>query len=1352
MRFLRSYALLAGILVLALELAPRQPGRSIAAGLRPQIRMQRVDIGNGQPAMHIQMINQPVEFARASLHELAARPVVTGRKHIPRMLGPSWAVSKQAPSRALDDERLHRQRTLKAGVVSRSFAGTLQSNPPTGIPPDTQFAVGPNHIGVFTNERISFFTKNGQLLRQMTAETFFRPVNPTFIFDPRALFDQHSNRFIVTYLDGSAAPNSRLFFAVSQTTDPTGQWFFFSIDADMDGSTQRNNWLDFQDVGVDQDALYFTGNMFSNGGLFQYVKVWVVPKAQLLTGSSNITWFETSDLTNVFTLRAAHVFGTSPTGEYLVGFRPGLIDVLRITSPLTLGTVARVGTIAIPSSGLPPTGPPNLADPRNDDRLLNAFFQNGSVWTTHTIGVTAGAATKQTARWYELDVIGLALRQSGTVDPNSSRWYYYPSVAVNGQGDMVLSLSGSSSTEFPGTYYTGRTFTDPPGVTDTPILVKAGEAAYDSRPLFGEGRWGDYSGAAVDPVAGGTFWVINEFAQPSNFWGTWVAEVTFSGLLRGTVTNVNASPIAAASVSVTQSGQTTVIGTAMTANDGVYVVPGLNPGIYSARISAAGYQTTTLTGINVAGGAITQANASLTDDGSRISGRVTRLSDGVAIPGASVSASQGTAIVASATTALDGTYSLFGLPASDNYSVLVLAAALGGSTRTAVAVSQGVETPNINFALSPDPGAILGRVIRATNGTGVSGVSIQARQGGVTVGAPVTSDTNGGFVMTGLLSGPYDLTATPSVVTGTQSFGLSPQTQTNIAVNPGQTTANVNFTLATATGTIQGAVTRSTDAAVLQGVTLRLLQNSIVLATTATDAQGRYTFANLTTGTYELSATLTAFVDAVRSNLGVTAGQVITQNLSLMPVTTGTTGGGGPVTATTLLVRSGVTVVTVPSNLNQTGVADFFGTSSLRVARFDPRDERNINGYVVSPPHAFNLTPGEAYFVKAPADVSLSIAGSAVSTTTDFTRTLPNATPTAPIWTLIGNPYLTSITWDLTRIQYSVNGSAPQPLTALLSEANAPVTFYGWKWNPNGNSYVLVCDPALFSSATNVVGAGEGVFVLVKTSGVQLIFPAAVTSTTSLPTRLQRASISHAQRAVAPQWSLELIARAGGAQSRGNFLGAGASGSGGLKLMAPPRPPIAERYVDLRIVGTSAPVKAEFKANATFGDAWSFDVVTDQPDTEVALSWDNLARVPSSYRLTLVDTETGIRRAMRTATAYTFRSAASGITIRRFRVELDSVNSALKLSNLAVTGSSGRYNVSFLLNRTANVTTRIISPSGKVVRTVSAVGARAGLNAILWDGKTEQGTTLPRGVYLVDLTASEDDGAQVRVVRSATLR
>ena len=112
--------------------------------------------------------------------------------------------------------------------------------------------------------------------------------------------------------------------AVSPPSDPTGAWDKWAIDADLDNNVSA----DFPGLGVDAFNVYVTANMY-NGAVAQYSKVWVIPKAQLLTNPGpTITWFEFPDPPGSdFTMQPAHTFGT-PGAEYFLF--EGLINRLGV--------------------------------------------------------------------------------------------------------------------------------------------------------------------------------------------------------------------------------------------------------------------------------------------------------------------------------------------------------------------------------------------------------------------------------------------------------------------------------------------------------------------------------------------------------------------------------------------------------------------------------------------------------------------------------------------------------------------------------------------------------------------------------------------------------------------------------------------------------------------------------------------------------------------------------------------------------------------------------------------------------------------------------------------------------------
>jgi hypothetical protein len=78
---------------------------------------------------------------------------------------------------------------------------------------------------------------------------------------------------------------------------------------------------------------------------------------------------------------------------------------------------------------------------------------------------------------------------------------------VNCSGDIVMGFSGSSETNYIGSYYSWRLAN---GLGPAkPRAIRAGTTNYLS------GRWGDYSATTLDPTDDWSFWTVQEYADPA---------------------------------------------------------------------------------------------------------------------------------------------------------------------------------------------------------------------------------------------------------------------------------------------------------------------------------------------------------------------------------------------------------------------------------------------------------------------------------------------------------------------------------------------------------------------------------------------------------------------------------------------------------------------------------------------------------------------------------------------------------------------------------------------------------------------------------------------------------------------
>ena len=392
-------------------------------------------------------------------------------------------------------------------------------------PPDPDIAAGPDHVVLVVNGQIAFFTQAGvQTFGQPIAGGggFWGSVGATsFVFDPVAVYDVHSGRFVVAATEHANNGDDLIVLAVSDDSDPNGTWHKYRFNM-----TGFGDFIDFPNLGVDSQAIYITADFFSppSGNW-----IFIIPKAPVLVGDPvTPTGIMTSggprSLGNVKTYDVdapAQYFATSFSGSST------RVQLDAVTDPL--GVPARsTFNLTVPTFGNPPgaaqLGTSNRAS-TIDVRIKNGVYRDGSLWLTHTIGQNATARV----RWYEVSMNGWptsgqnpALRQSGTLDFGAGEHNWMSDISVDDRGDAIICFSRSSVNQFISVQRVLRAPSDSLGTFQPPVTLQQ-----STSPETGD-RWGDYAGVDEEPDLPGTFWTFNQYRTTS--WRTWVGQV---GVFRG---------------------------------------------------------------------------------------------------------------------------------------------------------------------------------------------------------------------------------------------------------------------------------------------------------------------------------------------------------------------------------------------------------------------------------------------------------------------------------------------------------------------------------------------------------------------------------------------------------------------------------------------------------------------------------------------------------------------------------------------------------------------------------------------------------------------------------------------------
>jgi hypothetical protein len=459
--------------------------------------------------------------------------------------------------------------TTNIHTTSNSFDGATLTD--TGaFPPDSMGTVGPTQFITFVNGRLRSFTKAGVADGVLNADpdVFFAsvmtPVTPpvvaNFTSDALVRYDRFTGRWFLAIIDVpctnatcTTTAANRLLLAVSDaasngTISGSTVWTFFQFQG-----SPGTDFLDYPSLGVDVNALYIGGNMFSSAGSFLGTNGYVVQKSSVLgAGPIVVTMFAglVSGGTGAgpFSPRGVDNFDVTAAEGYFVGVDNATFSTImfrRISTPGSLTpTISGNISVTVPTTTFPNrvehagnTGGLNGGLDSLDDRLYEAMIRNGRLWTAHNFRVSSAgvantaAQARNATRWYEFQNLTTTptLVQSGTVFDNAAtraaaRQYFIPSVAVNGQGHAVLGFTAAGTPIGPTPAYVGRLSGDTLGTMVGPPTVAAvtfGTTTANYNPPSDPGgasgrRWGDYSFTSVDPLDDMTIWTIQEYNQALN--------------------------------------------------------------------------------------------------------------------------------------------------------------------------------------------------------------------------------------------------------------------------------------------------------------------------------------------------------------------------------------------------------------------------------------------------------------------------------------------------------------------------------------------------------------------------------------------------------------------------------------------------------------------------------------------------------------------------------------------------------------------------------------------------------------------------------------------------------------------
>jgi PKD repeat protein len=509
-----------------------------------------------------------------------------------------------------------------AATIGQNFSGLGNSS---GVaPPDTQGDVGPNHYMQMVNLSFQIWDKSGNSLYGPALSStlwsgFIGPWTGTNDGDPIVLYDEYADRWIASQFSLPNYPSGPFYelVAVSVTGDPTGAWYRYAY--------EFANMPDYPKFGVWPDGYYFTINQFAPPNLnFAGGGVCVLDRAAMISGNpvAQMMFFNLG--TSYGSLLPADADGSvqpaAGSPNYLANLGTNSLRIWEASinwatpSNSSVSLVKTLTTQSYSYSGIVinQPGTSQTLDPLASRLMYRLQYRNfGSyevMLTNHS--VNANSTGRAGVRWYELRNYGSGwtIYQQGTFAPADGNNRWMGSVAMNGNGDIGIGYSVSSSSTYPSIRIAGQTAAN----SGTGLLdVDETSIVAGTKSQTGVNRWGDYSMMSIDPSDDVTFWYTTEHSNGGWNWITRIASFNFAPpVVVAPVADFSGNPtsiMASQAVSFTDLSTNNPTswswtfegGTPSSSSERNPVVTYNTPGVYTVSLTAtnsAGSSTNTKTG------------------------------------------------------------------------------------------------------------------------------------------------------------------------------------------------------------------------------------------------------------------------------------------------------------------------------------------------------------------------------------------------------------------------------------------------------------------------------------------------------------------------------------------------------------------------------------------------------------------------------------------------------------------------------------------------------------------------------------------------------------------------------------
>ena len=462
-------------------------------------------------------------------------------EHTFRLMKEHARYNPNAPSGILVEEAEPMQKAappLRSSFdgINQVFAGFF--------PPDTQIAVGPNHVLQATNGGIRLSSKTNTNVSLVNFNTFFAKPG-VFLFDPKIFYDPIGQRFFVTIIEKKNQPQvSVVRFAVSQSSSPASLaqgWCRYSYSGKVQGT-----WADYPSMGMNEKWIAIHTNNFKfSDNTYTRSLVKVADKSKLVNNATTCPSITFSTFN--FPYPSSRISGTiqftqtatttslAGTPLFAVSTLAGDADryelwrVIGTTSP----SIVRATIIGRPYL-LPPDAKHKGTGPEFDTdtpRTLTSSVRDGIVTFSFTTGCNFGSLPNESCirvvQILSTDTGGTILFE-GDFGGGPDKFFWMPAVALNSAHDLAVIFQQSGKNAFLGIAYTGKKAS---ASSLEPFKnLQIGKCNLVNVDSSDRNRTGDYAGITVDPSDNRTFWGSAEYTSNISgrcVWNTRIGKMSY---------------------------------------------------------------------------------------------------------------------------------------------------------------------------------------------------------------------------------------------------------------------------------------------------------------------------------------------------------------------------------------------------------------------------------------------------------------------------------------------------------------------------------------------------------------------------------------------------------------------------------------------------------------------------------------------------------------------------------------------------------------------------------------------------------------------------------------------------------